>query len=317
MIEGTMNDASNFVETVDNAFIFIFGISLFFLFGITIVMVYFVIRYRKSKNPTATHIEGNTTLEIIWTVIPTILVVFMFYYGWSGWRFQRDAPEDAMSIKTIARMWSFSFQYDNGRITDTLYVPIHKPISLDLQAQDVIHSLYIPAFRLKQDMVPGKKDIVWFESGKEGEYEIFCAEYCGLRHSYMKTVVKVLSQEDFNKWNTVDTTAVVVDNTESGVRLAGKAIMRKYGCIACHTSDGSKLVGPSYKGVYGHKVTVIRDGEEVEVVADDEYIRRSIYEPNAEIVKGYSKGLMVSYKGQVTEDEITQLIEYFKSLSNN
>lgn len=318
MNEATMNNASNFVETVDAAFIFIFGISLFFLFGITIVMVYFVIRYRKSKNPTATHIEGNNTLEIIWTVIPTILVVFMFYYGWSGWRFQKDAPDDAMSIKTIARMWSFSFQYEDGRITDTLYVPVHKPVTLDLVAQDVLHSLYIPAFRLKQDMVPGKKDIVWFESGKVGEYEIFCAEYCGLRHSYMKTVVKVLSQEDFDKWNTIDTSAVPssADNTGANIRIAANAILRKHGCIACHTSDGSKLVGPSYKGLYGHKVTVIKDGAEVEVMADDDYIRRSIYDPNVEVVKDYPKGMMISYKDQVTEDEIGQLIEYFKTLAN-
>ena len=177
MIEGSTNNASNFVEQVDAAFVFIFGISLFFLFGITLVMVYFIIRYRKSKNAKATHIEGNNTLEIIWTVIPTILVMVMFYYGWSGWRFQKDAPDDAMSVKAIARMWSFSFQYENGKITDTLYVPKDKAVKLDLIAQDVLHSLYIPAFRLKQDMVPGKKDIVWFESGKEGEYEIFCAEY--------------------------------------------------------------------------------------------------------------------------------------------
>ncbi|WP_430934453.1 cytochrome c oxidase subunit II [Saccharicrinis sp. 156] len=317
MIETNTNNASNFVEQVDSTFVFIFGISLFFLLGITIVMVYYIIRYRKSKNAVATQIEGNNTLEVVWTVIPTILVVIMFYYGWSGWRFQKDAPEDAIPIKTIARMWSFSFQYENGKITDTLFVPKNKAVKLDLIAQDVLHSLYIPAFRLKQDMVPGKEDIVWFESGKEGEYEIFCAEYCGLRHSYMKSVVIVMPQKEFEEWNKVDSAAIANINPETAMRIAAQGILRKYGCNACHTSDGSKLVGPSYKNILGRSRIVIKDGQEIEIQADEDYIRRSIYDPNVEVVKGYDKGLMISYKDQVSEDEIKQLIQYFESLSSN
>ncbi len=317
MIEETTNKASNFVSQVDTAFVFIFGISLIFLLGITVVAVYFIIKYRKSKNPKATQIEGSNTLEIIWTVIPTLLVMVMFYYGWSGWRFQKDVPDNAIPIKTIARMWSFSFQYENGKITDTLFVPKNKAVKLDLIAQDVLHSLYIPAFRLKQDMVPGKEDFVWFESGKEGEYELFCAEYCGLRHSYMKSVVKVLSKDAFEEWNKIDSSLLVTDNDETNARIAALGILRKYGCNACHTSDGSKLVGPSYKNILGRTRTVIKDGKEVEIEADEDYIKRSIYDPNVEIVKGYDKGLMLSYKDQITEDEIGVLIEYFKSLSSN
>ncbi|WP_075603611.1 cytochrome c oxidase subunit II [Saccharicrinis aurantiacus] len=308
MIEETTNNASNFVSEVDSAFVFIFGISLFFLFAITIVMVYYVFRYRKSKNPKATHIEGNHKLEIIWTVIPTILVVIMFYYGWAGWKSQREVPEDAMTIKSIARMWSFGFEYENGVTTDTLYVPIHQPINLDLVAVDVLHSIYIPAFRIKQDMVPGKPDFIWFESGKIGEYEIFCAEYCGLRHSFMKTAVKVLSQEDYDAWYKGSS------QTAEGAGAEGKALFQKFGCFACHSIDGSKLVGPSLKGIFNNKRMVIKDGEEIELVADAEYIKRSIYEPNADVVKDFVPGMMVSYKAMIKDEEVDQLIEYFKTL---
>lgn len=314
MVE-TTGKASNFVEQVDSAFIVIFGISLFFLFAITITMVYFIIRYRKSKNPTATQIEGSTTLEIIWTIVPTILVFVMFYYGWAAWKPQTEAPKDAFPIKTIARMWSFSFQYENGRITDTLYVPYGKPIKLDLNAQDVIHSLYIPSFRLKKDMVPGKSGFIWFESDKEGTYDIFCAEYCGLRHSYMHSSVVVLSDEAFLKWYT-DTSTVVPPSGEANKRLKGASITRKYGCTACHTTDGTKLVGPSYKGIWGSKTLVETNGVTREVIVDEQYVRQSIYEPAVDVVVGYPKGLMVSYKDQVTEEELNDLIEYFQSLSD-
>lgn len=315
MGENTTAKASDFVDQVDATFVFIFGVALFFLVVITIVMVYFIIRYRKSKSPEAKHIEGSTSLEIIWTVIPTIIVILMFQYGWSGWQPQREPPADAFQIKSIARMWSFVFQYENGRMTDTLYVPMGEPVKIDLVAQDVIHSMYIPAFRIKKDMVPGKKGNIWFEAGKEGVYDVFCAEYCGLRHSYMKTSVVVLPKDKFESWY-VDTSLVVPPTAEAAKRLAGVAVTRKYGCNACHTTDGSKLVGPSYKGLWGRTHLVISGGEEREVTVDSTYIRRSIYDPNADVVIGYTTGLMLSYKDQVTEEELGQLIEYFKSLNN-
>lgn len=315
MNEHTTQNASSFVSQVDSAFVFIFGISLFFLVGITAFMVYYIIRYRKSKHAEATHIEGSNTLEVIWTIIPTILVLSMFYYGWSGWKFQREIPEDAIPIKTIARMWSFTFQYENGLITDTLFVPKDKAVNLDLVALDVLHSFYIPAFRVKQDMVPGKQTNIWFESGKEGEYEIFCAEYCGLRHSYMRSLVKVIPVGEFEAMTKIDSSTMAANNAIVDSRQAGISITRKYGCNACHTSDGTKLVGPSYKNIMGRMRTVIKDGEEQEIKADEDYIRRSIYDPNAEVVKGYEKGLMLSYKDQVSEEEFKLLLDYFNYLS--
>lgn len=312
MYENLPKSASNFVDDVDKAFLFIIGISIFFLVAITVTMIYFIMRYRKEKNPVATQIEGSTKLEIVWTVIPTIIVMFMFYYGWAGWKPMTQIPEDNFPITSVSRMWSWSFEYPNGRVTDTLYVPEGENIKLDLVAADVIHSLYIPAFRVKQDMIPGTDSEMWFNSEKPGEYDLFCAEYCGLRHSYMATSVIVLPQDEFDKWyndSTLMETAATMDP-----KLAGLAVLRKNGCNACHSMDGSKLVGPSYKGLWGMPRMVETDGEMREVIADEEYIKRAIYEPNADIVEGYQKGMMLSYKDMVTEEELESIITYFKSL---
>jgi cytochrome c oxidase subunit 2 len=304
--------ASNFVTGVDRAFLLILGVSFIFLIGLTFTMIYFIYRYNRKRNPKAIQIKGSNTLEIIWTVIPTILVLIMFYYGWAGWKPMTTPPDDSFEITVVGRMWNFTFEYENGKKTDTLFIPKDKPIKLNLKALDVIHSVYIPAFRVKEDMVPGNDKFMWFEPQKEGIYELFCTEYCGLQHSYMYNWVKVMQQEDFNKWY-VDTTqriAVAVDSPTA----AGKRIMTNIGCFACHSLDGSKLVGPSFKGIYGKEETVVTNREERNIVVDDEYLKRSIYDPNADLVKGFNKGLMLSYQGQLTDTEIGQIIEYLKTL---
>jgi len=308
--------ASTFVEGVDTAFAIIIGISLFFLIGITVVIILFLYRYNEKRHPKAVQIEGSTKLEIIWTVIPIFLVIGMFYFGWAGWIEMKRPPEGAMEIKVNARMWSFSFQYENGRITDRLYVPINQPVRLNLNSMDVIHSLYIPAFRLKEDMVPGlENNRAWFEATKEGTYSLFCTEYCGLQHSYMYTDVVVMSQEKYLEWYS-DTTGLVPEITEdTDLALLGRQIITGKGCIACHSLDGSKLVGPSFKGIYGASHVVITEGKERDQVVDDDYIRRSIYQPDADIVQGYRRGQMISYQNEISEDDIKLIIEFIKSLN--
>ena len=304
--------ASNFVNTVDRTILFVFLVSLFFLVSITITMLFFVYRYNKKRNPKSTHIEGNIKLEVIWTVIPVILVTIMFSYGWSDWKLLKSPPKNAFTVKSTARMWSWSFTYPNGKSTDTLFVPVNKPVVVDLTSADVIHSFYIPAFRIKQDVVPGNKNFLWFIGQKEGTYNVFCAEYCGQRHAYMTSAVVVMTNLDFDKW--YKNTAPPITSVAGKVVLPGMAIIRRNGCIACHSLDGSKIVGPSFKGIYGEKTIVLIDDKEQQVTVDNNYIRESIYEPNAKIVKGFRQGLMQPYKGLVTEDEIKQIAEYIKSL---
>ena len=307
--------ASNFVAGVDLAFMVILGISIIFLIGLTILMIVFIYKYRKDKHPKAIQNEGSTKLEVIWTAIPLVLVLVMFYFGWMGWRPMKNPPDEAMHVKTIARMWQFQFQYENGKTTDTLYVPINEPVILDLVALDVLHSLYIPAFRVKEDMVPGQEKYMWFIPGTEGEFDLFCTEYCGLEHSYMFTGVKVMPKADFESW-IADTTAVApVVDSETSLADQGYEVLRRNGCNACHSTDGTKLVGPSYLGGWGNTRTVVTDREEREVTIDEEYVKRSIYDPNADVVKGFNQGLMLSYEGMVSEEEVNLIIEYLKELN--
>jgi cytochrome c oxidase subunit 2 len=305
---------SNFSGEVDTAFAIILGISLFFLIGITTVIIIFIVKYNKKKNPVASEIEGSTKLEIIWTVIPLILVLFMFWLGWRSYIPQRKVPADAMKIKVTAQMWSWRFEYENGQIEDTLYVPVNKAVVLNMVSVDVIHSLYIPAFRIKTDVVPGTDNFMWFKSLMPGDYDLFCAEYCGLRHSYMGTVVKVVDQGSFDKWYAAGPPKV--DSTVAAVPgAAGKLLTEQKGCIACHSVDGTKIVGPSYKGIFGHKTIVETNGKEREITVDEAYLKKSILDPNADIVKGFPKGSMPDYKAMLTEDEVEKIVEFIKTLS--
>lgn len=305
--------ASNFVKGVDTAFVIIFSVAIFFLIAITVTTIYFVFRYNKKRNPVATQIKGSTTLEIIWTTIPILLVLGMFYIGWAGWHPMQKVPKDAFTITAEARMWKWAFIYPNGKREKELIVPVNQPVRIKLKALDVIHSFYIPEFRLKEDLVPGRERETWFIPGRIGDYDLFCAEYCGLEHSYMLATVKVLSDSAFQSWY-VDTTKVAAP-VGVDIAQAGYDLMQETGCFACHTIDGSKLVGPTYKGLFGHNVNVLTAAGEKEVVADEDYIKRSILYPNAEVVVGYNKGLMLPYKDILSDDDINLIIEYLKTLS--
>jgi cytochrome c oxidase subunit II len=192
--------ASNFVTSVNDAFIFVVAVSVFFLALITILMVVFAIKYNRKRNKKASNIRYNTPLEIAWTVIPTILVLIMFWVGWNGYIKMAHAPKDAMNVDVTAQMWQWKFKYKNGKESDTLYIPLNKPVNFRLHSLDVDHSFYIPAFRIKKDVIPNRQNTVWFTPEEEGEYLLTCAEYCGLRHSYMYTKVEVIPESTFNAW---------------------------------------------------------------------------------------------------------------------
>jgi len=314
MYSTTGTDASNYVSTFNTAFYFIAGISLILLIGLTLTMLYFVFRYNKRKNKVAVQNEGNTFLEITWTVVPIILALFMFYFGWEGWKPMSKPPKNAMTITTTARMWSFSFRYENGKESPDLIVPVNTPVKINLVSLDVIHSLFIPAYRIKSDIIPGREKSMWFIPEREGNFDLYCAEYCGLRHSYMKSMVTVLSKEKFAAW-LGDTTTLANAGTGSTPGEEGLSIMRIQGCLACHSSDGSKIVGPTYLNLFGSQQVVIRNGVEVKVTADEAYIKQMILDPASQAVKGYPKGLMQSYKGKITDTDLAKIIEYLKSLN--
>jgi len=300
--------ASTIATKVDSAFLFILWICVFMLALITFLMVYFVIKYRRDKNPTPTNIEGNFLLEVAWTVIPTILVMAMFYYGWIGYQEMENVPEDAMAVKVTGQMWSWSFEYDNGKTSNELAVPLGKPVKLNLYSRDVLHSFYVPAFRVKKDVVPGVKNFLWFTADEEGTYDIFCTEYCGVRHSSMLAKVVVMAEEKFDAWLTGEG---VSDHEKK--EPAGRELMEVKGCLGCHSLDGSRIVGPSFKGIFGRTAQVVTDGKEREIVVDEDYLRRSILKPNADVVAGYP-GIMPSQEGLLTDSEFDAIIQYLKTL---
>ncbi|NIM19095.1 MAG: cytochrome c oxidase subunit II [Candidatus Latescibacteria bacterium] len=314
---------SNIAESVNTAFFFILVISIAMLVLITFLMVFFVIKYSRKRHPTSKSIEGNKLLEVVWTVVPTLLVLGMFYFGWVGYKFMKDVPEDAMVVNATGRMWSWLFEYENGVQSDTLWVPLGRSVHVKLESQDVLHSFYVPAFKIKQDLVPGMTNYVWFTAKEPGEYELFCAEYCGQRHSYMLSKVVVLPEDEFNAW--LEKEAKFVSErepspdaderelTEASLIRRGERLSKIKGCSACHSTDGSRMVGPTFKGIFGRSTVVVANGEEREVVVDEDYLRKATLNPEAEIVKGF-QALMPPQRSLLDDEELDAIIEYLKQL---
>lgn len=211
----------NIISQTDGTMMFIIGCSIILLLLVTVSMIYFCFRYSRKKHPVAENIHGNTTLEVTWTVLPTILVMIMFFYGYMGYKNLRDIPGDAYVIKVTGQMWKWTFDYpETKKKSDTLFVPVGKNIKMEIFSNDVNHSFYIPSQRVKEDAIPGRTNRLWFNAEHEGRYDIACAEYCGMNHSYMYAVLMVVSQEKFDKWvkelPAADSTKKTTDSLKTG-----------------------------------------------------------------------------------------------------
>jgi cytochrome c oxidase subunit II len=306
--------ASTVSGKVDAVFLYISALTIAFLVFITFLMIYFAVRYRRSRGPQAHDIHGHTVLELLWTGIPLVLFLSMFYYGWTNYRYLREVPRDAMAIKVTARQWAWSFTYPDGRQTSELFVAIGRPIRLDLKSLDVLHGFYVPAFRIKSDVVPGKENYTWFQATQLGDFDIECTVMCGVNHSYMLSKVHVIPEADFTAWYFGDSAEPpVLGQAEAAAPDAarGERVFKLKGCVACHSTDGTKLVGPTWKGLFGSQVAVLTEGKESTVTADDEYIKRSIRHPPKEVVKGFKPQMP---KADLKERDVADLAEYIKTL---
>jgi len=302
-----MNAAtSNITDIVNNAFMAFVLISIFFLVLITFLMIFFTIKYSKKRHPKASQIHGNTLLEITWIVVPTIIVLGMFYYGYVGFKMMRDVPEDAMVVTVTGRMWDWSFLYANGKRSDKLYVPLGKPVKVVLKSVDVIHSFFIPAFRVKQDAVPGRETYLWFKPQSIGPADIFCAEYCGASHAYMLSEVIVMEEQDFAEW--YEGTTVLREEREQ----RGLELLKANGCLACHRMDGTEDNGPTFKGLYGKKRYVLENGRDKEVTADEAYLREAILHPGSQVVKGFMD--IMPLPEELSEEDIPDMIDYLRTV---
>ncbi len=301
--------AAEGVKDVDFAFNFILAICTFFFVLIVGLGILFVIKYRKRPGyvpkPSPHH---SLKLEVTWSVIPIILCVFMFWFGFTGYMHGRTMPEDANQINVVAAKWSWDFQYPNGASDSVLHLPVGEPTVVTMRSKDVLHSFFIPAFRAKLDVVPGRYSKLWFTPTIEGEYQLFCTEYCGTGHSGMAARVHVHSREKYDEiikklLNPIDPELEPWQNGEA--RFLAK------GCNACHRVDGTALVGPPLNQVFGAQ-REFNDG--TSAVADENYIRQSILDPNSQVVKGFPAA-MQSYQGTIMDVEIDVIIAYLKHLA--
>jgi len=298
----------------DTMFITVLALSIFFFVAITIAVIYFTWKYRHrpghKAEPSAGH---NDVLEITWTVIPTIIVVFLFYYGWRSYVRIVTPPQKAVEVQVQAWRWAWGFTHANGVEDSDLHVPVNTPVRLVMTSRDVLHAFYVPAFRTKQDIVPRRYTYAWFQATKPGTYRLACAEYCGTDHSQMgrtqdgrRAVVVVHEPGGYEKY--LADKAAASSNMEPD--KLGAMLFEKKGCVACHTTDGSPRVGPTLKGIFG-KPAQMADGSTVTV--DENYIRESLMYPQAKARPGFPPS-MPSFDGQLKEKEIEGLIAFIKSL---
>lgn len=294
---------SNVAGKIETSFLIITAACVVLLVAVTITMLVFIYKYNRRRNPVPEDIGENLPLEVAWTVLPTLLVLGMFYFGWVDFDYIRNPPKDAMPIDVIARQWSWTFKYQDGRQTDTLRVPVGRPVKLVMTSEDVIHSLFIPAYRIKEDCVPGLKTHLWFNADQTGTFDIFCTEYCGLEHSHMRAKLIAMPATDFAAWYKTKEEA---EGTNKGLEL-----LRTKGCLGCHTTDGTRKVGPTFKGLYGSNVTVVTNGKERTTAANEDYIERSVRNPGADVVKGYPN---IMPKIPVTDEELKEILEYLETL---
>ena len=225
----------------------------------------------------------------------------MFWYGWSNYVGLREIPAGAMEVKATARMWSWQFEYPDGRKESKLYVPVNKPIKVMLYSTDVLHSFFAPAFRIKRDTVPGMESYVWFQAPEPGSYDIFCAEYCGVGHADMTTSIEVLSAEDYTKW--LESSAPSGDHR-------GLVVLNEQGCLGCHSLDGSENVGPSLFELAGNPRQIERDGKTLEIAIDEDYLKRAIRDPEAELTKGFDP-MMPPYDAEaISHEDLQAVVDY-------
>ncbi len=305
--------ASEIALKVDNVLVAVTVISFIFFILISAVLVVFAIKYRRrTANDKTPSITGNEALEIFWTAVPSVILILIFIYGLVVFNEMRVPPQTAVEVKAISKQWLWQFEYGNGKKTiNELNVQHNLPVRIIMRSDDVLHSLFIPAFRVKQDILPGRFTQLWFKPTKVGTFVIFCAEYCGTGHSKMLGRVNVMSPEAFARWEGkgAGNKSAAAFSSSIPAHERGQKLYANRGCNACHSIDESPGIAPGFKGVFG-KTRELANGS---ITADENYIIESIYEPQAKIVAGYAP-VMPSFKGILSESEVSDIIEYLKTL---
>jgi len=299
------DSASTVAPHVDSLYFFLLAVTAFFSLLVAVLIIYFVVKYRPSNKTVSREgaPDSHLMLELIWTGIPTIIVIFVFFWGTHVFYRVRIPPADAMEIHVIGKQSMWKIQHPTGqREINSLHVPINRPIRLTMISEDVIHNFGLPAFRVKQDVLPGTYTSMWFEATKPGRYHIFCDQYCGTLHAQMVGEVVAMEPKDYERWLTDGTTPGLASSA------SGEELWARMGCNTCHMPGGEGR-GPSLVGLYGKKVVL---SNKQEVTVDDAYLRESILKPTAKMVAGYEL-IMPSFMHQLTEENVLELIRYIKA----
>lgn len=314
----TQGNAQSFMPTqgteiavhVDNLYGFLVIVSTISCAILIGGMIYFSLKYkRRTANDKTAYITHDTRLEVLWSVLPLIIFLFVFAWGWVVYHDMRQMPKDALEIHVTGKQWAWASEYKNGVRSSEVVVPVNQNVKIILTAEDVIHSFYVPSFRIKQDAIPGKYTALWFKAEKLGDFHVFCTEYCGTSHSGMMTKLRVVSQEDFDKWLTEESEVGLLPIAERGAK-----IFKTRACASCHNvASAARLVGPGLLGLFGKVDHEMEDG--TKLVADENYMRESILNSAIKVVKGYGpRSQMPAFQGQLSEKELVALIEYIKTL---
>ncbi|HQU82659.1 MAG TPA: cytochrome c oxidase subunit II, partial [Pyrinomonadaceae bacterium] len=290
---------------VDALYFFILAVTLVFGIGCAVVIFFFAVKYReKEKFGRGADIHGSMVLEVTWTIIPFVIAMVIFIFGAFVFYNLYRAPADTMDVYVVGKQWMWKFQHGTGqREINELHVPAGRKIKLIMTTEDVIHDVFIPDFRTKADVVPGRYTTLWFEATKPGKYHLYCAEYCGLNHSGMRGSIIVMPQNEFDNWLSGNASG------QTPVQAGKDLFENKLGCASCH-AGGANQRGAKLEGLFGSDVKLV-GGQTVK--ATDEYIRNSIINPSAQVVEGYQP-IMPTFKGQVTEEQLVSLVAYIKSL---
>jgi cytochrome c oxidase subunit 2 len=306
---------SEFAHKVDYAHDVVTIISVICTVLIVGVMLYFAVIYRQrdGKDHETPHIHGNNTLEVLWTLIPTLVCIWVAWLGYDSFVDLRTPPANAMEINVTGRKWAWDFQYKNGKkTTGELVVPVDEPVKLVMTAKDVLHSFFVPVMRTKADVIPGRYTYEWFKPIKTGDFQVFCTEYCGNEHSGMLARLKVLPKAEFERWLADDSEERKLAAMKPSDR--GRELYVSKQCVTCHSLDGSPRVGPSWLKIAGREGK-LADGSAYK--ADENYLKESILYPQAKTVAGYPAMGMPSYQGQLSDDDIHGLIEFMKTVDGS
>lgn len=297
--------ASSFSWKVDALYFYLSGVTVFFTLLISATLIFFVVRYRRrTPYEIPRPVAGSHKLETVWTVIPFVIAMTMFVWGARVYFEQYKPPQNAIEVYVVGKQWMWKLQHATGqREINELHVPVGRKVKLIMTTEDVIHDFFVPAFRTKADVVPGRYTTMWFEATKAGRYHLFCAEYCGMNHSGMIGTVIVMEPRDFDNWLAGNTGATTP-------AAAGQQLYQTLGCASCHGANGEGGRGPELGGLFGKEVSLASGAT---VRADEGYIRESIVNPQTKLVAGFGP-IMPTFQGQVSEDQLMQLVAYIKSL---